>query len=255
MSTATGRTFHVPYKDGTLNVSEELFADLDSSKKAYELANDSVPLADIMRLANIGRDMRMEMPGTERYSGAEKEAATSVDAYLQARRDVGAFAKDYVLIEPNRPTIAGTRRPEGDYVAVKLFHNAKGAERNGKFVLIDEGEVADLWLPRNNGTIAVPGRNGDYNRFGLPEETVKNKAKAIEMYKEAFSDAHGGRGITDEEAADMLSNFYIRNEGWAAVRLWSDGDSGSRCVSLDGRPLVGSWGDGRFVASRSQKDM
>ncbi len=263
MITETGRIFHIPYKGGTLSVNEELFTDMNSGKKAYELANDSVPLADIMRLANIGRNIRLEMPGTERYSDIEKEAATSVDSYLQARLDRGAFARDYAFIEPNRTAISGTQRPKGDYVAVKFFHNATGIEKRGEFEIIEAEEEADLWLPRSNGTIIVPGRYGDSNRFGLPEETVADIKKAIPAYKEAFSNAHYGKGITDKEARDMLSKLYSFDNGWATVRLWSGRDVDSWCVLSEAgcfasavllrRPLDGLWGGGRFAASRSRK--
>ncbi|MFH0949256.1 MAG: hypothetical protein V1802_02105 [Candidatus Aenigmatarchaeota archaeon] len=220
---------------------------------AYERANASLPRAFLSELYCLGRDLELKLGDPGYMLKIPKEAqelARFVFNRMQERRREGVFHNDYVLFEPGHDSIRDPlygiiRRPGKDYIAGRLFHDAVGDERGGKFDVIGAKMEKLLWFPPE-GKI-VPGTAYDLNtQFGFPDATEKNEGKAREKIAEKY-------GISDKKVAELISTFHRNDDGygWFVASTWSSINKGPDCVSLSVGPLyVNTYGgSGSLTAS------
>ncbi len=261
MATETYKTIELPQgfsysrAIGPFSLSTELIAGKGIGK-VYERANASLPRVILDELYCLGRDLEWNLADPElleRVPPEARELGRLVFRRMQERNGEGVFHNDYVFFEPEVQTIRNPvhgilKRPGDEYIAGRLFHDAVGEEKSGRFYIKDAKLETQLWLPYGDGRIIVPAENSINSQFGLPDATEKNPDNAREMIAERF-------GISDELVTRLMSKFYRTDNDWAVVESWSSVVGGPGCVDLNRWPLDGSWGGGtgRLVASRSRK--
>ena len=237
-------------------------------KLVRELVEESTPLAWFTGLYMVGRDSSLELleraEAVKNLPDEVKHAGFPVYMEIQKSTYEGSkgpprlapslckpksfLSRDAVLFEPEVRKIPGVETPsEEGHIAAIVFHNIQGFTEDGSDIVPwDDGNQKTieerLWLPPGGDlpdNYIVPSMREPheaYNRHGLPNRTVTDKAEAIRAWMD--------RGFTETEFTETqgrsgLSVFTRGNSGLVAVKSWHGGGHGPLCVSLVTKPMEG----------------